>query len=335
MVWSPNNHNQLRKRPRACPISGVCAKIIIIIIISSKHRNFSFTQFLNYSLFLDHKWIACGNGAIPSLAVVGGHDSDGDTIYIGRAEYSGDHLPAKVIPNKGKAYVCYGGQEIEVDGYEVLSGLHYEWQPSSNGAVPHAAVKVGRAADGDFLYAGRGHYEGSLTIGKVHPSHGCLYIPYGEDEVKLTEYEVLVQPDKWVDATAGSMPEGALEGGTDADGDMIYVGRIFRDGDLMPAKVIPAKGGAYVAYDSEEHKYDSFQVLVGAGFLWAAASNGSILPGAVPAGTTCDGETLYVGRGWHEGSLCVGKVHPSHGCLYLPYGGGEVKLDSYEVLIRT
>lgn len=279
--------------------------------------------------------MAGANGSIPSLAVVAGHDSDGDTIYIGRAEYSGDLLPAKVIPNKGKAYVSYGGQEIEIDSYEVLSGLRYQWIPAANGDVPPAAVKVGRAADGDFLYPGRGHHEGSLTVGKVHPSHGCLYIPYGDEEVKLTEYEVLTQPDQWIAATADSMPEDALEGGRDADGDPIYVGRVFKDGDLMPAKVIPNKGGAYVAFGSEEHKVENFQVLAGAGFMWTPCENGNIVPNAVPAGSTCDGETLYIGRAEHEGSLCVGKIHPSHGCLYLPYGGGEVKVETYEILVRT
>lgn len=283
----------------------------------------------------EHKWVTCANGAIPSMAVVAGHDSDGDTIYIGRADYEGDRLPAKVIPAKGKGYVCYGGKEIEVDTYDVLSGLRYQWVPAANGDVPEAAVKVGRACDGDFLYAGRGHWEGSLTVGKVHPSHGCLYIPYGEEEVKLYEYEVLTQPDVWIAATADSMPEDALEGGRDADGDTIYVGRVFKDGDLMPAKVIPNKGGAYVCWGSEEHKVENFQVLIGAGFMWTVCDNGNIVPGAVPAGNTSDGETLYIGRAEHAGSLCVGKVHPSHGCLYIPFGGGEEKVDSYEVLIRT
>ncbi|XP_037938754.1 uncharacterized protein LOC119671937 [Teleopsis dalmanni] len=284
---------------------------------------------------MEHKWVACANGAVPSLAVVGGHDVDGDTIYIGRAEFNNDLLPAKVIPNKGKAYVCYGSNEEEIDTYEVLSGLHYEWIPSSNGNVPAAAVKVGRTIDGEFLYAGRGYYEGSLCVGKVHPSHGCLYIPYGSDEIKLTEYEVLVQPDKWIDATADSIPEGALEGGRDADGDVIYVGRVFKDGDLMPAKVIPNKGGAYVCWGSEEHKVENFQVLAGAGFLWTSCDNGSIVPGAIPAGHTADGETLYVGRAYHAGSLSIGKIHPSHGCIYLPFGGEEIQASSYEVLVRT
>jgi len=51
--------------------------------------------------------------------VAGGRDSDGSTIYVGRAFHEGDMLPAKVIPDKGVAYVCHNGEEHPKDNYEV------------------------------------------------------------------------------------------------------------------------------------------------------------------------------------------------------------------------
>lgn len=48
-----------------------------------------------------------------------GVDADGDAIYAGRSHHSGDLLPAKVIPSKNAAYVCYNGEEILVDQFEV------------------------------------------------------------------------------------------------------------------------------------------------------------------------------------------------------------------------
>lgn len=45
------------------------------------------------------------------------------------------------------------------------------------------------------------------------------------------------------------------------------------------------------------------------------------------------GEPLAIGRAHHEGSLTPGKVHRSHGCLYLPYGGAEQSTLYYEVLV--
>ncbi|XP_064556474.1 natterin-3 [Drosophila montana] len=138
-----------------------------------------------------HSWLHYSHGSLPQDAVAAGHDSDGDTIFIGRAFYNNDMLPAKIIPNKGKAYVAYAGHEVELENYEVLSGHNYVWLPGANGEVPIGAVPVGRNVDGEELYAGRGYHGGSLTVGKVHPSHGCLYIPYDSEEVKIFEYEVL------------------------------------------------------------------------------------------------------------------------------------------------
>ncbi|EDV93704.1 natterin-3 [Drosophila grimshawi] len=138
-----------------------------------------------------HNWLHYSNGALPEDAVVAGHDSDGGTIFVGRAWYNNDLLPAKIIPNKGKAYVAYGEQEIELENYEVLSGQNFMWLPGENGEVPPSAVPVGHTVDGETLYAGRGYHAGSLTMGKVHPSHNCLYIPFGSEEVKIFSYEVL------------------------------------------------------------------------------------------------------------------------------------------------
>lgn len=65
----------------------------------------------------------------------------------------------------------------------------------------------------------------------------------------------------WVDTVSrGGIPTTALHGGVDIDGHQIYVGRAFHDGDWIPAKVIPGKHVAYVAYNGEEIAVDNFQV---------------------------------------------------------------------------
>lgn len=53
---------------------------------------------------------------------------------------------------------------------------------------------------------------------------------------------------------------------------------------------------------------------------------------AVPGGETKDGEPLFIGRVNHESSLTPGKVHPSHGCLYISYAGEEISYKEFEVL---
>ncbi|KAL7738623.1 hypothetical protein ACLKA6_006916 [Drosophila palustris] len=283
-----------------------------------------------------HTWVARNvYDALPPFAIAAGHDSDNDPIYVGRAYHNGDMLPAKVIPNKQQAYVAWGGEEINKHDFEVLTGHHYCWIPASNGEVPPHALRVGQTSDGEPLYVGRGYFSGSLTPGKVHPSHGCLYIPYGGAEHKLEAYEVLVQPETWVSSSGSNIVPGTILAGHDSDGDAIYVGRAYHEGDLLPAKVIPNKSCAYVPYGGHEHvKYD-FELLAGYGYGWVPDGFGNVPGGAVVCGRTSDGEPLYIGRGHYNGSFTPGKIHQSHRCLYIPYGGQEVRLDNYEVLVRS
>jgi hypothetical protein len=63
---------------------------------------------------------------VPEGAILAGHDKDGGSLYIGRAYYESDILPAKIVPNNGAAYVAHGGQEHQVSHYEVqiCTALH-------------------------------------------------------------------------------------------------------------------------------------------------------------------------------------------------------------------
>lgn len=74
---------------------------------------------------------------------------------------------------------------------EVLRRVEYKWIPASNGKVPPNAVQFGKTSGGEVLYAGRANYSGSITPGKVQPSHSCLYIAFDGKELPVKEYEVL------------------------------------------------------------------------------------------------------------------------------------------------
>lgn len=51
-----------------------------------------------------------------------------------------------------------------------------------------------------------------------------------------------------------------------------------------------------------------FKVLCEQRFNWIPSGGGHVPPGAVEGGRTSDGEPLYIGRTFHEGSHTVGKV---------------------------
>lgn len=70
-------------------------------------------------------------------------------------------------------------------------------------------------------------------------------------------------------------------------------------------------------------------------FKWVESSDGSVPRGAVPGGITENGETLYVGRARHCDHLIVGKVHPSHGCMFIAHCHGEHRAIIYEVLVYS
>lgn len=67
--------------------------------------------------------------------------------------------------------------------------------------------------------------------------------------------------------------------------------------------------------------------------MWVPTSGENIPPNAVPGGQTEEGETLFVGRVNHEGTVTIGKVQPSHKCLYIPFAGQEVPFPDFEILV--
>jgi hypothetical protein len=56
-------------------------------------------------------------------------------------------------------------------------------------------------------------------------------------------------------------PPNAVEAGIDSDETPIYVGRAYHEGDFLPAKVIPGKQAAYIAYGGQELYKEKFEVV--------------------------------------------------------------------------
>lgn len=87
----------------------------------------------------------------------------------------------------------------------------------------------------------------------------------------------------WVEATVDTLPDDAFVGGTDTDGETLFVGRARHEGALIPGKVAKSHGVCFVAWGGGEHGKSEFEVLVGGG-NWVAVSGDSIPPNAFPAG---------------------------------------------------
>ncbi|KAL1448810.1 hypothetical protein WDU94_000070, partial [Cyamophila willieti] len=138
----------------------------------------------------------------------------------------------------------------------------------------------------------------------------------------------------WVPTAGGEFPDNAFEGGQDVNGETLYIARARHEDALIPGKFVPSHSVCYVAFGGGEHAKDEYEVLCGgADATWVPTEAGALPPNAFPGGNTEDGETLYIGRASHEGSLTIGKVQPSHNTCYIPFDGVEVPKDEFEVLV--
>lgn len=147
--------------------------------------------------FPGYSWVPSSVHSPPPFnAVSAGHDSDGTPIFVGRALEGFTTIPAKVMPSKQACYVSHDGQELLKHNFDYLVGEGFEWVGSSSGHVPDNAVLAGNEPSGEPHYVGRAPYDGSLTPGKIHQSHQCIYIAYGGMEIAIRDYEVLIAPQR-------------------------------------------------------------------------------------------------------------------------------------------
>ncbi|XP_075534725.1 uncharacterized protein LOC142569399 [Dermacentor variabilis] len=249
------------------------------------------------------QWVMCYGSHIPSNAVPGGEDG-GETAFIGRAVHDDDVIPGKVLPSHSCCYVSYAGVEHSHREYQVLvsDGAPMAWVPASHGSVPNGAIQGGACGNGEPLYIGRAYHNGTLTIGKVHPSHNCLYIPYGGDEHRYTDYEVLV-------CKTINFP--------------VFMGVISRQPKHSCLLTVHFARDAMEAFGAPTYRPVC---------EWVMCFENRIPYNAVPGGED-SGETIYIGRAVHNGEVIPGKVVPSHSCCYVAYEGAEHSHRDYQALI--
>ncbi|RVE43967.1 hypothetical protein evm_011399 [Chilo suppressalis] len=129
--------------------------------------------------------------------VAGKEGWDGSPLWIIRSHHKGELCLGKLAIKHRASLIPHAGQEIQVENFEILlaqpSSVH--WVPSRNGQVPIRAIHAGNSYDGEPFYIARVGHRGSLTPGKVHPSHQCCYIPFGGSALSFREYEVLCKVD--------------------------------------------------------------------------------------------------------------------------------------------
>lgn len=67
---------------------------------------------------------------------------------------------------------------------------------------------------------------------------------------------------------------------------------------------------------------------------WKWARDGHVPDHGVVSGEGNEG-IEYVGRAYHEGALCIGRIVHDHKTCYVPYYGEEVAIDTYQALVKS
>lgn len=109
----------------------------------------------------------------------------------------------------------------------------------------------------------RGQHKNDLIPGNFVLEKRSCYVPYGGKEVSLTCFEILLNENfDWTASSNGNIHENAVIGGVTSSGEDLFIGRVIRDGHLMPGKIHPSHKTMYVPSAGGEHLYNSYEILV-------------------------------------------------------------------------
>lgn len=133
-----------------------------------------------------------------------------------------------------------------------------------------------------------------------------------------------------------------LPAGSDIDGQVLYVCRVYQNGDIIPGKGNINSGRCWVGWGQKEFLHTSGEFLTkgksGAGLTWAQKPSNNVIPSnAIPGGRTREGETLFIARSnlvvGEVSSRVVGKVHATKpDRAFVTFNGLEYIVYSFEFL---
>jgi hypothetical protein len=157
----------------------------------------------NLSLSNGADWVSIipSTGVVPVGAFKAGVDTGGGPLYIIRASYQGGVVVGKYNPLYGKAFISYGGQEIEIanDPVEIFVGYGF-WVFSRGENPPSNAIIAGMENDGSPLLIIHGKWLGNVTCGKYSMKYHMGYVPYGGREYQVSRNISFLVPDDLPDS---------------------------------------------------------------------------------------------------------------------------------------
>ncbi|HEX8950669.1 MAG TPA: DM9 repeat-containing protein, partial [Polyangia bacterium] len=137
-------------------------------------------------------WTPAANGVIPVDAIPFGNEAGGSPLYACSANYGGGTQLGKLGVGFDGCFVPWGGQEIHVASYSVLTGT-LPLVPVAAAATPLASAIVGGSdSDGATLYPCLAPFAGGVHPGKTRSGWGACDVSYGGGEHWIADYQLLV-----------------------------------------------------------------------------------------------------------------------------------------------
>nr|KAJ3420392.1 hypothetical protein HK105_005732 [Polyrhizophydium stewartii] len=148
-----------------------------------------------------------------------------------------------------------------------------------------------------------------------------------------------VPPVAWVLATGNSIPANAIEGGREADGQPLFIARVWHENGIHVGKVARSwASGAHISFGGREvSDLRTYEILVGnPGAVRWHATSGQVSPQAIPRlveGGYENSNPMFIAQASHNGGVHVGKAPVGHNCCYIAFGGKEIGIGNYSVLV--
>jgi hypothetical protein len=257
-------------------------------------------------------WSASTYGSVPPNAAAFGNEADGTPLYVCRGIYAGTLQTGKVRPGLSGCLVPYGGTEVSIPAYQVLTNTNVlpvtEAIMHAGYAFPKYAINGGTDGNGASLYLCLAPYAGGLIPGKMQATWSGCNVSYGGAEytVSSPDFEVLVPS-----FDAPVVASNPYVAGTDANGSPLGVCSVPYGGGTQVGKFMSSGvcdfgyGGKEVAPSAGFSVLATFRGSAPLTFTFPSITfpSGVALGGSAQVTLNSDGSYVFSGHFHDSGAL--------------------------------
>jgi len=274
-------------------------------------------------------WQPATGGKLPDLSTPVGYSAEGTLLFLARSVKSGAASLGWFDSKTGKALLLGADKTLPAASFEIYTGAG-RWLAADADTLPENAISAGDGADGQPVHVLRVSKSGWLVPAIFSAKDHAAVAYIGGKRLLFGSFEVLA-PD-WAGVKDETAQDQAFRAGADANGASLVPLRAAQGNGLHPGKFNTGNQQGYIPYGGKEIQVSttSSEIFVGTG-IWTPPGGG-LPPGAIPAGYDDDGSILYMIKAKQAGADALGKYSAMRGEAYIPWGGKEVKVASFDVL---